>query len=61
MNYKHFFPYALNDRVGNEFKTDYMHVNVDAKFSSLPRKQSRANSSKNNKGILLLLSQKLFK
>ena len=34
------FPYGLNDRIGDEFKIDNKHINVAAKFSSLPRKHS---------------------
>ena len=30
------FPYGLNERIGNELKTDNKHINVAAKFSSLP-------------------------
>ena len=26
------FPYSLNDRIGDEFKTDNKHINVAAKF-----------------------------
>ena len=26
------FPYGLNDRIGDEFKTDSKHINVAAKF-----------------------------
>ena len=26
------FPYGLNDRIGDEFKTDNKHINVAAKF-----------------------------
>ena len=44
------FPYGLNDRIlnriGYEFKTDSKHINVEAKFSSLPRKHSHANRGK---------------
>ena len=32
------FPYGLNDRLRDEFKTDNEHINVAAKFSSLPKK-----------------------
>ena len=28
------FPYSLNDRIGDEFKTDNKHINAAAKFSS---------------------------
>ena len=55
------FPYRLNDRIGNEFKTDNKHINVAAKFSSLPKKYSRANRGKNHKGILRLLPQQFVK
>ena len=51
------FPYGLNDRIGDEIKTDNKHINVAAKFSSLPRKHSRANRRKNHKGVPLLLPQ----
>ena len=30
------FPYGLNDRIEDEFKTDNKYINVDAKSSSLP-------------------------
>ena len=55
------FPYGLNDRIGNEFKTDNKHINVAAKFSSLPRKYSRANRDKNHKGVPRLLPQQFLK
>ena len=45
------FPHGLNDRIGGEFKTDNEHIYVAAKFSSLPRKYSRANPGKNHKGV----------
>ena len=45
------FPYDLNDRIGDEFKTDNEHINVAVKISSLPRKHSRANHGKNHKGF----------
>ena len=32
------FPYGLNNRIGDEFKTDNKNTNVAAKFSSLPKK-----------------------
>ena len=55
------FPYGLNDRIGDEFKTDNKHINVAAKFSSLPRKYSRANRGKNHKGVPRLLPQQFVK
>ena len=54
-------PYGLNDRIGDEFKTDNKHMNVAAKFSSLPRKYSWANRGKNHKGVLHLLPQQFVK
>ena len=55
------FPYGLNDRIGDEFKTDNKHINVAAKFSSLSRKYIRANRGKNlNPKILLTLSGSRF-
>ena len=30
------FPYGHNDSIGDDFKTDNKHINVAAKFSSLP-------------------------
>ena len=51
------FPYGLNDRIWDEFNNDNKHVNVAAKFSSLPRKCSRANRGKNHKGVPRLLPQ----
>ena len=54
-------PYGLNSSIGDEFKTDNKHINVAAKFSSLPRKYSRANRSKNHKGVLRLLPQQFVK
>ena len=47
--------------VGDEFKTDNKHINVAAKFSSLPRKYSRANRGKNHKGVPRLLPQQYVK
>ena len=38
-----------------------MHINVAAKFSSLPRKYSPANRGKNHKGVLRLLPQQFVK
>ena len=49
------FPYGLNDRIGGEFRTDNKHINVAAKFSSLPRKHSCANRGENHEGVRLLL------
>ena len=54
------FPYGLNERIGDKFKTDNKYINVAAKFSSLPRKHSRANRKKNHKGVPLLLSQQFL-
>ena len=51
------FPCGLNGTIGDEIKTDNKHINVAAKFSSLPRKHSRANRRKNHKGVPLLLPQ----
>ena len=51
------FPYGLNDRISDEFKIDNKHIDVAAKFSSLPRKYSRANLGKNHKGVPRLLPQ----
>ena len=55
------FQYGLNERIGNEFKTDNKHINVAAKFSSLPRKYGRSNRGKNYKGVLRLLPQEFMK
>ena len=55
------FPYGLNDRIVDEFKTDNKHVNVAVKFSSLPRKYSCANHDKNHKGVPRLLPQQFVK
>ena len=55
------FPYGLNDRTGDEFKTDNKHINAAAKFSSLLRKYSCANRRKNHKGVPRLLPQKFVK
>ena len=55
------FPYGLKDRIGNELKTDNKHINVAAKFSSLPRNYSRASRGKNHKGIPRLLPQQFVK
>ena len=55
-----FFPYGLNNRIGDEFKTDNKHINVATKFSSLPRKHTRANRGKNHKGATLLLPQQFL-
>ena len=54
------FPYGLNDRIGDEFKTDNKHINVAAKFSSLPRKHSCVNPGKNCKGFPLVLPQQFL-
>ena len=54
------FPYSLNDRIGDEFKTDNKHINAAAKFSSWPRKHSRANRGKNHKGVPFLLAQQFL-
>ena len=54
------FPYGLNDRIGDEFKTDNKHINVAAKFSSLPRKHSRTNHGKNHKGFPFLSPQQFL-
>ena len=37
------FPYGLNDRVGDEYKTNNTHINVANRFSALPRKHIRVN------------------
>ena len=55
------FPYGVNDRIGDEFKTDNRRINVAAKFSSLPRKYSRANHGKNHKGVPRLLRRQFVK
>ena len=55
------FPYDLNDRIGNEFKTDDKHINVAAEFSSFARKYSRANRGKNHRGVPHLLPQQFVK
>ena len=55
------FPYGLNDRIGDEFKTDNKHINVAAEFSSLARKYSRANRGKNHRGVPHLLPQQFVK
>ena len=55
------FPYGLNDRIEEEFKTDNKHINVAAKFSSLPGKYSRTNRGKNHKGVPRLLPQQFVK
>ena len=55
------FPYGLNDKIGDEFKTNKKHIIVAAKFSSLPRKYSRANRGKNHKGVPHLLPQQFVK
>ena len=55
------FPYGLNDRIGDEFKTDNKQNNVAAKFSFLPRKHSRATRGKNHKGVPRLLPRQSVK
>ena len=55
------FPYGLNGRIGDEFKTDNKHINIAAKFWSLPREYSRANLGKNHKGVPRLLPQEIVK
>ena len=54
------FPYGLNDRIGDEFKTDNKHINVAAKFSSFQRKHSRTHRGKNHKGVPFLLPQQFL-
>ena len=54
------FSYGLNDRIGDEFKTDNKHINVAAIFSSLPRKHSRGNCGKNHRGVPHLLPQQFL-
>ena len=51
------FSYGLNDKIGDEFKTENKHIKVADNFSSLPRKYSRANRGKNHKGVSRLLPQ----
>ena len=55
------FPYGLNDRIEDEFKTENKHINVAAKFSSLPITYSCANRGKNHKGVPRLLQQQFVK
>ena len=55
------FPYGHNDRIGDEFKTYNKHTNIDAKFSFLPRKYSRANCGKNHISVPRLLPQQFVK
>ena len=55
------FSYGLNGRIGDEFKTDNKHINVADKFSSFPRKYSRANRGKSHKGVPRLLPQQFVK
>ena len=55
------FPYGLNDKIVDGIKTDNKYINVAAKFSSLPRKYSRANRGKNHKGVPRLLHNNLGK
>ena len=54
------FPYGLNGRIKDAFNTDNKHINVAAKFSSFPRKNSRANRKKNHKGVPLHLPQQFL-
>ena len=55
------FPYGLNDRIEDEFKTDNKHINGADKFSSLPRKHSCSNCGKNHKDVLRFLPQQFLK
>ena len=55
------FPYGLNYRIGDEFKTDNRHINVAIKFSFLQRKYSCANGSKNHKSFTCLLPEQFLK
>ena len=55
------FPCGLNDRIGDECKTDNKHINVPTKFLSLPTKHSRANRGKNHKGVPRLPPQQFLK
>ena len=54
------FPYGLNDRIEDQFKTDNKHINVATKCSSLARKHFRRNRGKNHKGVPLLLPKKVL-
>ena len=47
--------------MGDEFTTDNKHINVAAKCSYLPRKNSRANRGKNHKGVPRLSPQQIIK
>ena len=52
--------FGLNDRIGDEFKTNNKHINVAPKFSSLLREHSRANHGENHKALPLLLPQQFL-
>ena len=54
------FPYGLNDRIGDEFKTDNKHIKVVTKFSTVLGKQSRPTRGKNYKGTPLFLPQQFL-
>ena len=56
-----FFPYGLNGRIGDKFKTDNKNINVAANFSSLPRKYSRTTRGKNYQDVPRLLLQQFLK
>ena len=49
------YPYGLNDRMGDEYKTENTHVNVANKFPSLPMKFIRVNRGTLHKGTSKLL------
>ena len=53
------FPHGLNGMIEDVFKTDNKHINIAAKFSSLPRRHS-GNSGKNHKGVPRLLPQQFL-
>ena len=55
------FPYGLNHWIRDEFITDNKHINLAAKFSSLPREYSRANPGKNHKSVPRLFPQQFVK
>ena len=55
------FPYGLNHRIRDEFITDDKHINIAAKFLSLPREYSRANPGKNDTSVTRLFPQQFVK
>ena len=50
------FPYDLDDRYGDEYKTEYIHINMIKKFTPLPRKHNKVNRGNLHRGFCKFLS-----